>query len=94
MNEKRDCIVDGREIEIISIEDILQKISRSIANLTDEQKIIMKLNLLQYEYEKLTDVINCLPKIQKELYKLRDDILRELKIAEDDVKKITVMKKQ
>jgi len=52
----------------------------------------MKLNLLQYEYEKLTDVINCLPKIQKELYKLRDDILRELKIAEDDVKKITVMK--
>ena len=92
MNEKRDCIVDGREIEIISIEDILQKISRSTANLTDEQKIIMKLNLLQYEYEKLTDVINCLPKIQKELYKLRDDILRELKIAEDDVKKITVMK--
>ena len=93
MNEKkRDCIVDGREIEIISIEDILQKISRSIANLTDEQKIIMKLNLLQYEYEKLTDVINCFPKIQKELYKLRDDILRELKIAEDDVKKITVMK--
>jgi len=92
MNEKKDCIVDGREIEIISIEDILQKISRSIANLTDEQKIIMKLNLLQYEYEKLTDVINCFPKIQKELYKLRDDILRELKIAEDDVKKITVMK--
>ena len=92
MNEKRECMVDGREIEIISIEDILQKISRSIANLTDEQKIIMKLNLLQYEYEKLTDVINCLPKIQKELYKLRDDILRELKIAEDDVKKITVMK--
>ena len=92
MNEKRDCIVDGREIEIISIEDILQKISRSIANLTDEQKIIMKLNLLQYEYEKLTDVINCLPKMQKELYKLRDDISRELKIAEADVKKITVMK--
>jgi len=92
MNEKRDCKVDGREIEIISIEDILQKISRSTANLTDEQKIIMKLNLLQYEYERLTDVINCLPKIQKELYKLRDDILRELKIAEDDVKRITVMK--
>jgi len=52
----------------------------------------MKLNLLQYEYEKLTDVINCFPKIQKELYRLRDDILRELKIAEDDVKRITVMK--
>jgi len=86
------CLIDGHEIEIVTIEDILQKISRSTANLTDEQKIIMKLNLLQYEYEKLTDVINCLPKIQKELYKLRDDILRELKIAEDDVKKITVMK--
>ena len=86
------CLIDGHEIEIVTIEDILQKISRSTANLTDEQKIIMKLNLLQYEYEKLTDVINCLPKIQKELYKLRDDMLRELKIAEDDVKKITVMK--
>jgi len=86
------CLIDGHEIEIVTIEDILQKISRSTANLTDEQKIIMKLNLLQYEYEKLTDVINCLPKIQKELYKLRDDILRELKIAEDDVKRITVMK--
>jgi len=92
MKKIRDCTVDGHKVEIISIEEILQKISRSIANLTDEQKIIMKLNLLQYEYEKLTDVINCLPKIQKELYKLRDDILRELKIAEDDVKKITVMK--
>ena len=86
------CLIDGHEIEIVTIEDILQKISRSTANLTDEQKIIMKANLLQYEYEKLTDVINCFPKIQKELYKLRDDILRELKIAEDDVKKITVMK--
>ena len=87
------CQIDGHEIEIVTIEDILQKISRSTANLTDEQKIIMKLNLLQYEYEKLTDVINCLPKIQKELYKLRDDISRELKIAEADIKKITVMKK-
>jgi len=86
------CLIDGHEIDMVTIEDILQKISRSTANLTDEQKIIMKLNLLQYEYEKLTDVINCLPKIQKELYKLRDDILRELKIAEDDVKRITVMK--
>jgi len=86
------CLIDGHEIEIVTIEDILQKISRSTANLTDEQKIIMKANLLQYEYEKLTDVINCFPKIQKELYKLRDDILRELKIAEDDVKRITVMK--
>jgi len=86
------CLIDGHEIDMVTIEDILQKISRSTANLTDEQKIIMKLNLLQYEYEKLTDVINCLPKIQKELYKLRDDILRELKIAEDDLKKITVMK--
>ena len=87
------CQIDGHEIEIITIEDILQKISRSTANLTDEEKIIMKFNLLQYEYEKLTDVINCLPKMQKELYKLRDDISRELKIAEADVKKITVMKK-
>ena len=87
------CLIDGHEIEIVTIEDILQKISRSTANLTDEEKIIMKFNLLQYEYEKLTDVINCLPKIQKELYKLRDDISRELKIAEADVKKITVMKK-
>jgi len=86
------CQIDGHEIEIITIEDILQKISKSTANLTEEQKIIMKLNLLEYEYEKLTDVINCLPKIQKKLYKLRDDILRELKIAEDDVKKITVMR--
>ncbi|RLC75025.1 MAG: hypothetical protein DRI61_15605 [Chloroflexi bacterium] len=86
------CLIDGHEIEIITIEDILQKISKSTANLTDEQKIIMKLNLLQYEYEKLTDVINCLPKMQKELYKLRDGISRELKIAEADVKKITVMK--
>ena len=93
MKKIRDCTVDGHKVEIISIEEILQKISRSIANLTDEQKIIMKLNLLQYEYERLTDVINCLPKIQKELYKLRDDISRELKIAEADVKKITVMKK-
>ena len=86
------CLIDGHEIEIITIEDILQKISKSTANLTDEQKIIMKLNLLQYEYEKLTDVINCLPKMQKELYKLRDDISRELKIAEADAKKIMVMK--
>jgi len=86
------CLIDGHEIEIVTIEDILQKISRSTANLTDEQKIIMKLNLLQYEYEKLTDVINCFPKIQKKLYKLRDDISRELEIAEADVKKITVMK--
>ena len=87
------CQIDGHEIEIVTIKDILQKISRSTANLTDEEKIIMKFNLLQYEYEKLTDVINCLPKMQKELYKLRDDISRELKIAEADVKKITVMKK-
>jgi len=32
------CLIDGHEIEIVTIEDILQKISRSTANLTDEQK--------------------------------------------------------
>jgi len=81
------CLIDGHEIEIVTIEDILQKISRSTANLTDEQKIIMKVNLLQYEYEKLTDILNCLPKIERRLYKLRDDVSRELKVAESNMKK-------
>ena len=63
------CHVDGHEIEIITIEDILQKkkISKSTANLTEEQKTIMKVNLLQYEYEKLIDILNCLPKNRKEI---------------------------
>ena len=81
------CQIDGHEIEIVTIEDILQKISRSTANLTDEQKTVMKVNLLQYEYEKLTDILNCLPKIERRLYKLRDDVSRELKIAESNMKK-------
>jgi len=38
MNKIRDCTIDGHEIEIISIKDILQKISGSTANFTDEQK--------------------------------------------------------
>ncbi len=81
------CQIDGHEIEIITIEDILQKINKSTANLTDEQKTVMKVNLLQYEYEKLTDILNCLPKIERRLYKLRDDVSRELKIAESNMKK-------
>ena len=81
------CLIDGHEIDMVTIEDILQKISRSTANLTDEQKTVMKVNLLQYEYEKLTDILNCLPKIERRLYKLRDDVSRELKIAESNMKK-------
>ena len=81
------CQIDGHEIEIITIEDILQKISKSTANLTEEQKTIMKVNLLQYEYEKLIDILNCLPKIERRLYKLRDDVSRELKVAESNMKK-------
>ena len=45
------CQIDGHEIEIITIEDILSKIERSIANLTEEQKVTMKAKLLQYEYD-------------------------------------------
>ena len=56
------CQIDGHEIEIITIEDILSKIERSIANLTEEQKVTMKAKLLQYEYDKLTEFLKCLPK--------------------------------
>jgi len=38
MKKIRDCTLDGHKIEIISIEEILQKIEKSIANLTEEQK--------------------------------------------------------
>ena len=73
------CQIDGHEIEIITIEDILSKVEKSIANLTEEQKIIMKAKLLQYEYDKLTDFLKCLPKIKVRLVKLRNDISKELK---------------
>ncbi len=83
----RTCKIDGHSVEIISIEDILQKINKSTANLTEEQKIIMKIKLLQYEYDKLTDVLNCLPKIQNRLNKLRDEIFKEIKRAEHNAKR-------
>ncbi len=73
------CQIDGHEIEIITIEDILSKIERSIANLTEEQKVIMKAKLLQYEYDKLTEFLKCLPKIKVRLVRLRNDISKELK---------------
>ena len=73
------CQIDGYEIEIITIEDILSKIERSIANLTEEQKVIMKAKLLQYEYDKLTEFLKCLPKIKVRLVRLRNDISKELK---------------
>jgi len=52
MNEKRDCMPDGREIEIISIEKILQKISRSTANLADEEDSKLHDSLLHDAFEK------------------------------------------
>ena len=73
------CRIDGHEIEIITIEDILSKIERSIANLTEQQKVIMKAKLLQYEYDKLTEFLKCLPKIKVRLVRLRNDISKELK---------------
>jgi len=73
------CLIDGHEIEIITIEDILSKIERSIANLTEEQKTVMKAKLLQYEYDKLTEFLKCLPKIKVRLVRLRNDISKELK---------------
>ena len=79
MKKIRDCTVDGHKIEIISIEEILQKIERSIANLTEEQKVTMKAKLLQYEYDKLTEFLKCLPKIKVRLVRLRNDISKELK---------------
>ncbi len=72
------CQVDGHEIEIITIEDILSKIERSVANLTEEQKTVMKAKLLQYEYDKLSDFLDCLPKIKIRLVRLRNDISKEL----------------
>ena len=54
-----------RQIEIITIEDILQKIEKSIANLrTEEQKAIMKFMLLSDEYEKISDILESLPIFQ------------------------------
>ncbi|RLC76628.1 MAG: hypothetical protein DRI61_12945 [Chloroflexi bacterium] len=73
------CQIDGHEIEIITIEDILSKIERSIANLTEQQKVIMKAKLLQYEYDKLTEFLKCLPKIKVRLVRLRSDVSKELK---------------
>jgi len=73
------CLIDGHEIEIITIEDILSKIERSIANLTEEQKVTMRAKLLQYEYDKLTEFLKCLPKIKVRLVRLRNDISKELK---------------
>ena len=73
------CQIDGHEIEIITIEDILSKIERSIANLTEEQKVTMKAKLLQYEYDKLTDFPKCQPIIRLKLIKLRNRISKELK---------------
>jgi len=76
---KKSCQIDGHEIEIITIEDILSEIERSIANLTEEQKATMKAKLLQYEYDKLTEFLKCLPKIKVRLVRLRNDISKELK---------------
>ena len=73
------CQIDGHEIEIITIEDILSKIERSVANLTEEQKTVMKAKLLQYEYDKLTEFLKCFPKIKVRLVRLRNDISKELK---------------
>ena len=56
------CQIDGHEIEIITIEDILSKIERSIANLTEQQKVIMKAKLLQFEYDKLTEFLSVFQK--------------------------------
>ena len=79
MKKIRDCTLDGHKIEIISIEEILQKIEKSIANLTEEQKAIMRVKLLQYEYDKLTDFLKCQPIIRLKLIKLRNRISKELK---------------
>jgi len=69
-----------RQIEIITIEDILQKIEKSIANLrTEEQKAIMKFMLLSDEYEKISGILESLPIIQDKLQKLREDVFREMK---------------
>ena len=73
-----------RQIEIITIEDILQKIEKSIANLrTEEQKAIMKFMLLSDEYEKISDILESLPIFQDKLQKLRDDVFREMKRYEE-----------
>jgi len=62
MKKIRDCTLDGHKIEIISIEEILQKIEKSIANLTEEQKVTMKAKLLQFEYDKLTEFLSVFQK--------------------------------
>jgi len=73
-----------RQIEIITIEDILQKIEKSITNLrTEEQKAIMKFILLSDEYEKIGVILASLPIIQDKLQKLREDVFREMKKYEE-----------
>jgi len=76
--------VEGHEIEIVSIEDILRRIERSTANLTEEQKRVMKFVLLSGEYKRLGDFLECLPKIQDRLKKLHKEIFDEMKKYERD----------
>jgi len=79
MKEKKYRI-GGHKVEVITIEEILQKIEKSTANLrTEEQKTIMKFMLLSSEYERINTALESLPMIQEKLEKLRDDVLKEMK---------------
>jgi len=82
MKEKKYRI-GGHKVEVITIEEILQKIEKSTANLrTEEQKTIMKFMLLSSEYERISAALESLPMIQEKLEKLRDDVLKEMKKSE------------
>ena len=82
MKEKKYRI-GGHKVEVITIEEILQKIEKSTANLrTEKQKTIMKYILLGSEYERISAALESLPMIQEKLEKLRDDVLKEMKKSE------------
>jgi len=82
MKEKKYRI-DGHKVEVITIEEILQKIEKSTANLrTEKQKTIMRYILLSGEYERISAALESLPMIQEKLEKLRDDVLKEMKKSE------------
>lgn len=82
MKEKKYRI-GGHKVEVITFEEILQKIEKSTANLrTEKQKTIMRYILLGGEYERISAALESLPMIQEKLEKLRDDVLKEMKKSE------------
>ena len=81
--KQKECRIGEHKVEIITIEEILQRIEKSTASLTEEQKQIMRFMLLSSEYERISNALECLPMIQEKLEKLRDDVLKEMKKSEE-----------